>query len=300
MNTMKLAVAALALAKPASAAPPARLASSLQTSIADASRRVLKGIRNEAYSLELVRLQAQANVASARAFVSRKQLSDSIGGLRERVLEETAEFLKDFGSEVDRLAAESRTGVELADRLERLAAPSRVKADAPSALLEPTLENIEGPFYRPDAPWGTNLAPAGAAGTPAVISGRVLGTDGRPLANAIVDVWQADSAGAYDIDHPRDRTNPSIPYKFRVRMKTDSSGRYAYRTILPGEYEIGEGKWRPKHIHYKVSADGFRPLTTQLYFEGDPYNAVDAWWRQATTIPLNGNAGTFDVILARR
>ncbi|MBI4347425.1 MAG: hypothetical protein HY553_11250 [Elusimicrobia bacterium] len=301
MKTKTLAAAALALATAVQAAPPSAFGPALKSEIGGVSEQVFKGIRNKAYSLEALRRHVQANLTRAQERLARRQLAANVAGLRERVLEETGDFLKELGPEVDRLAAESRSGSELAERLETIRPFAASPAAAPRAgALRPTEENIEGPFYRPDAPWSDAVAPAGAAGTRIRLSGRVLDVNGAPIPNAVVDVWQSDAEGAYDIDDPADRRNPRIPYRFRARRRALRDGRYAFTTILPGQYEIGEGKWRPKHIHFKVSAPGFALVTTQLYFEGDEYNAVDPWWKASTTIPLAGDAGSFDFVLAGR
>ncbi|MGH2721511.1 MAG: catechol 1,2-dioxygenase, partial [Actinomycetota bacterium] len=82
---------------------------------------------------------------------------------------------------------------------------------------------------------------------------------------------------------------PGVPdYNLRGRIKTDEDGRYEVRTVLPSPYEIpktgatgkllhalGRHAFRPGHIHFKVSCGNFRPLTTQLYFEGDPWLGSD-------------------------
>lgn len=158
----------------------------------------------------------------------------------------------------------------------------------PQELRRPTDANIEGPYYRAGAPFRTKLAD-GLRGEPLKIAGRVLSPDGRALAGAVVDVWQADAGGAYDLK--------SDAFVLRGRIRTDAEGRYAYETIMPGQYDLGEAK-RPAHIHYKVSADGHAPLTTQLYFKGDPWLARDPFVRDSLII--DKATGTFDIVLANR
>jgi catechol 1,2-dioxygenase len=155
--------------------------------------------------------------------------------------------------------------------------------------LAPTESNIEGPFYRKEAPFRSNLA-EGLKGDPLKISGKVRGVDGTPLAGAVVDVWQADKAGQYDNESPK--------FVLRGRLRADKNGLYVYETIMPGQYDLGESK-RPAHIHYKVSADGFKLLTTQLYFKGDPYLERDPFVRKSLVIELEKSAGTFDIVLAK-
>jgi len=160
--------------------------------------------------------------------------------------------------------------------------------DAPKPLA-PTEDNIEGPYYRKDAPFRAKLA-EGVKGTPLVISGRVLTPEGKPLRDAVVDLWHADSAGDYD--------NKSDQFLLRGRIRTDKEGLYRVETVMPGQYDLGEAK-RPAHIHYKVSADAHRALTTQLYFKGDPWIKRDPFVRPSLIIDLQKDSGTFDIVLAK-
>lgn len=302
-----------ALAGQAGAAPPAGLAPALKAEIGTSARAVFGGARNRAYSVEELRGRVQAGIEAQRASVLRKALAERASGLRERVLEEAEEFLADLSLETDRLAREAKGVAEFQTNLRAIethvaawsgSAQGRAASIAAAGALPPTEADIEGPFYRPNAPFTSDLTAPGAQGAKLNISGRVLGTDGAPLAGAVVDVWLADPAGAYDIDDPADRQNPAIPYRFRGRMSADAQGRYSFTTLQPGQYEIGEGKWRPRHVHFKVSAPGRKAVTTQLYFEGDPYNAVDPWWKRSNTIAVvdsgSALAGIYDVVLANR
>jgi catechol 1,2-dioxygenase len=168
------------------------------------------------------------------------------------------------------------------------AAP-RVLNRQPTPQCVETEDNILGPFYREGAPFRTVLA-SPDEGQPLVIDGTVFGPDCVPLPGALVDVWQANDAGVYDIT--------SSDYLWRGRMLALDDGSYHFETILPGWYPT-----RPKHIHYKVSQDGFLPLTTQLYFEGDPYLKIDPYVRPSLIIPLTQINdvwyGTFDIVLGQ-
>ncbi|MEW6284464.1 MAG: hypothetical protein AB1758_37970, partial [Candidatus Eremiobacterota bacterium] len=114
----------------------------------------------------------------------------------------------------------------------------------------------------------------------------------------------ADGKGHYDIDDPKDKDNPEFPYKLRGRMLTDENGYFMYSAVMPGHYEIGGGRWRPGHIHYKLSAEGYQALTTQIYFENDPHNDTDPWFDPKRVMPLqtdfNGKdkIGAFNFVLA--
>lgn len=157
-----------------------------------------------------------------------------------------------------------------------------------------TEDNILGPFYRANAPFRTELATA-ADGQLLVVQGTVSGRAAvcTALSGALLDIWQADSAGAYD--------NTSEAFLYRGRLNADSSGAYAFQTILPGRYLNGN-EYRPRHIHLRVSAPDHVLLTTQLYFEGDPFLSSDPFVRPSLVVPLEQKADAlharFDIVLA--
>ena len=84
-------------------------------------------------------------------------------------------------------------------------------------------------------------------------------------------------------------------------VRTDAKGAYRFETIIPGHYLNGP-QYRPAHIHVKVHVGGSELLTTQLYFEGDPYNDVDPFIKQALIMKLddtgNGRAASYDLVVA--
>lgn len=146
-----------------------------------------------------------------------------------------------------------------------------------------TESNIEGPFHVPGAPL---LSPPYALpqresepGDVLLFSGSVRSTDDVLLAGAVLDVWQANAEGQYS------RFYPGLPdYNLRGRLATDEHGRFEFQTVVPASYEIPKagatGKllaaldlhaFRPAHVHFRLTHEGFRPLTTQIYFEGDPW-----------------------------
>jgi len=106
-----------------------------------------------------------------------------------------------------------------------------------------------------------------------VVHGFVRDEFGRPVPNALVEVWQANAGGRYR--HRNDKYLAPIDPNFGGcgRMLTDANGYYVYRTIKPGPYPWRNriNDWRPSHIHYSLSGDGWaQRLITQMYFEGDP------------------------------
>ncbi len=150
-----------------------------------------------------------------------------------------------------------------------------------------TESTVFGPFHRlgaPEMPAGGNIAHRDTSGVPTLISGRVLDLDGRPVAGAVLDVWQAQTNGLYDAQD----ANPDALH-MRGKFTSDSEGRYLIRTVLPVNYPIpsdgpvgamlkatGRHPWRPAHIHFVVSADGYEPVTTHIFDRTDPYLASDA------------------------
>lgn len=161
------------------------------------------------------------------------------------------------------------------------------RADGECAL---TAHNFEGPFYEPGAPARMVLVEEGMPGTRLRLSGRVLGEGCAPLAGATLDVWQADADGTYD------------EVALRGVLETDADGNYEILTIVPGHYLNG-ATYRPAHIHVKVSAPGHALLTTQLYFEGDPYNEQDAFIEDSLIMAVDEQedgsiACEFDLVLA--
>lgn len=154
---------------------------------------------------------------------------------------------------------------------------------APGAT-EPT---VLGPFHQVASPpraLGDSLDELGQADR-GLVSGRVVGIDGRPVAGAQVDVWQADEAGHYDVQEP-DRQPPG---NGRGLFTADGAGRFRFTTVVPSAYPIptdgpvgrlllatGRHPYRPAHIHFLVTAAGFAPLTTHLFVAGSPYLDSDA------------------------
>ena len=103
----------------------------------------------------------------------------------------------------------------------------------------------------------------------------VINLEGRPLKNATVELWQANSVGRYD--HPYDSNQAPIDPNFQgwAIVKTSEKGIVKFKTILPGAYPASSNWVRPPHIHFKIMKNGYRELTTQMYFPGETLNDKD-------------------------
>jgi protocatechuate 3,4-dioxygenase, beta subunit len=111
-----------------------------------------------------------------------------------------------------------------------------------------------------------------------LVHGRVVEDDGRPVANTLVEVWQANAAGRYA--HAADRHPAPLDPNFEGvgRCLTDADGRYRFVTVKPGAYPWGNhhNAWRPAHIHFSLFGRAFaQRLVTQMYFPGDPLFPFD-------------------------
>jgi len=167
----------------------------------------------------------------------------------------------------------------------------------PAAARRATPAQTEGPFYPVTLPQDTDndLLRNGTrdyrGGQPARVEGSVVDLDGRPLAGALVEIWQCDEQGHYH--HPGDGNRADAAFQGFGRVAVGADGRYAFRTIKPVPYS-----GRTPHIHVKVKLGARELLTTQLYVEGDAGNARDGIWRRldaqdraAVTVPFTPAEG---------
>jgi len=151
-----------------------------------------------------------------------------------------------------------------------------------SLLAATTPHQTEGPFFPIHEQLDTDADMTlieghteHALGEVVEVTGRVLDEDGNPVADALVDVWQANVHGRYA--HERDPNPAPLDKNFQgwAQLRTDAEGRYRVKTIKPGAYPVGDGWRRPPHIHFKVARRGFHELSTQMYFAGEPLNDID-------------------------
>ncbi|QDZ09786.1 intradiol ring-cleavage dioxygenase [Devosia ginsengisoli] len=166
-----------------------------------------------------------------------------------------------------------------------------------------TETTVLGPFYVQNPPELSNGADisGGEEGVPLHVAAVVTSPDGKPLANAVVDVWQSDDDGFYDVQRPEiEGAN------LRARFRTDAAGRMAFWTIVPKFYPIpadgpvgdmlaatNRHPFRPAHIHFMIAAAGYETLVTHLFIDNDPYLDSDAVFgvKQSLIVTLDEHDG---------
>lgn len=196
-----------------------------------------------------------------------------------------------------------------------LAMATMVPGTAGAATLLPTPSQSLGPFYPVTLPLDRDADLAQvegraehAAGTITHVFGRVTDTDGRPVTDARIEIWQCNAFGRYH--HPRAAATGPIDENFQSygQILTDETGAYRFRTIRPVPYP-----GRAPHIHFAIQGPGFERLVTQMYVAGEPDNSRDGLLnrvrdpaeRARLIVPLapapeveaGALAGSFDIVL---
>lgn len=154
----------------------------------------------------------------------------------------------------------------------------------PSGASEST---VLGPFHVDGAPMmemGANIC-LDQKGEDMYIEGRIIDTKGNPIEGAVIDVWQANDEGFYDVQ----QKGLQPDFNLRGMFTTGADGRYWFRAVKPKFYPIpndgpvgqllvalGRHPYRPAHLHYIIKADGFETLTTHIFDPDDPYINSDA------------------------
>jgi hydroxyquinol 1,2-dioxygenase len=149
-----------------------------------------------------------------------------------------------------------------------------------------TESTVFGPFHvdaAPRFPLGADVA-NGAQGEPCFVRGQVRSIDGTPVANATIDVWQADAAGFYDVQY-----QDLAQHRARGVLQSGPDGAFHFRTIVANAYPIphdgpvgrmlkalGRHPWRPAHLHFMIKAPGYETLVTHVFRNGDRYLDSDA------------------------
>ncbi|MBX2798243.1 MAG: protocatechuate 3,4-dioxygenase subunit beta [Myxococcales bacterium] len=171
-------------------------------------------------------------------------------------------------------------------------------------LLSPTRSETTSPVFGQGLVGPTdhdllvNFGQGDPIGERIVVHGRVLDSDGRPVPDTLVEMWQANAAGRYR--HPKDGYRAPLDPNFGGcgRTLTGSDGRFAFRTVKPGAYPWPNGgnDWRPAHIHFSVFGTAFaQRLITQMYFEGDPLISRCAIVNGLPPDAVAGLVGTLDM-----
>lgn len=149
-----------------------------------------------------------------------------------------------------------------------------------------TESTVLGPFYvasAPEMPLGSDVS-GGLRGEPLYVEGTVCSSDGRPIANAVVDTWHSDADGFYDVQRP-ELSAPAL----RGRFRTDASGRFYFWSIVPKFYPIPDDgpvgemltatarhPFRPAHVHFMITAPGHETLITHVFAADSAYLDSDA------------------------
>jgi len=150
-----------------------------------------------------------------------------------------------------------------------------------------TASTVFGPFFVEGSPAfanGDDLG-NGAIGEPCFLYGRVLSTSGQPIPGALLEIWQADENGFYDVQ----QKEPTYSVYGRGHLYSDQEGNYFFWSVKPSAYPIPEdgpvgelleaanrSPMRPAHVHFMITAPGYQTLTTHVFKEGDPYLDSDA------------------------
>lgn len=225
-----------------------------------------------------------------------EQMSTTQDPRLKEVMEAAVRHLHAFAREVDLKPHEWIAGIEFMTRVGQMCTPARQEfillSDTlglstlvntlhdKTALEEATHTSLLGPFFREETPTfdaGAQIA-QGAGDAEIVLFGRVTDVTGKPLAGAQVTVWQTAADGRYDL-----QSNPEES-DCRGIFTTDGKGDYLVRTVRPLGYYIpmdgpvghlvaaqGRHGMRPAHIHFLISAPGYRELVTALYLAGDAH-----------------------------
>jgi hydroxyquinol 1,2-dioxygenase len=219
---------------------------------------------------------------------------------RRQVFTSLVRHLHDFAREVKLTEAEwaegvrflTATGQKCDDRRQEFILLSDVLGlsmltvaqnnEKPYGCTEAT---VFGPFHVAGAPSfedGADIA-NGAAGQPCEVTGTVRGLDGEPVPGAVIEVWQADAEGLYDVQRE------GAAHQGRGVLRSRPDGGFAFRTVVPQAYPIpedgpvgellrasGRHPWRPAHLHFMVDAPGYERLVTHVFRSDDPYLDSDA------------------------
>ncbi|OVZ58770.1 hydroxyquinol 1,2-dioxygenase [Pigmentiphaga sp. NML080357] len=219
----------------------------------------------------------------------------------KEIMTSLVQHLHEFAREVKLTEAEWAAGIEfltatghitddkrqefilLSDTLGLSTLVTAMNHRKPPACTEAT---VFGPFFvegAPDYALGDDIA-NGAKGDPCFVRGTVRGVDGTPIGGAVMEVWQADAEGYYDVQYAGEPE-----HRGRGRIRSAPDGSFHFRSILAEAYPIphdgpvgrmlsalGRHPWRPAHLHFMISAEGYETLVTHVFRDGDRYLDSDA------------------------
>ncbi|MCY1521644.1 Hydroxyquinol 1,2-dioxygenase [compost metagenome] len=217
------------------------------------------------------------------------------------IMTSLVQHLHAFARETKLTEAEWEKGIEFLTAVGQICSPTRQEfillSDTLGLSTLVTAQNhkkpdgcteatVFGPFHVADAPHfdlGADIS-NGLEGTPWFVSGQVRDIEGNPIPNAVLEVWQADDCGFYDV-----QKDGLENYHGRAVLQADSEGGYHFKTIVPECYPIPHdgpvGKmlqalnrhpWRPAHLHFMITAPGYERLVTHVFREGGEYLDSDA------------------------
>lgn len=210
------------------------------------------------------------------------------------VLGALARHVHDFAREVNLTHAEWQMGIDFLTRAGDITTPERHEfvllsdvmglsslVDMLHSREDATSSSVLGPFHVSNPPpleIGGDMK-NDFEGEVLLVEGTVRDTEGNPIAGAEIDIWQTAPNGLYSSQDPDQHI-----HSFHGLMTTDENGRYAFTTVRPVSYTVpsdgpvgdilkaaGRHPWRPSHLHYIVSAKGFRNLVTEVFPDDDPY-----------------------------
>lgn len=212
----------------------------------------------------------------------------------KEVLSVLARHIHDFAREVNLTHDEWRVGIDFLTRAGEITSPERQEfvllsdvmglsslVDMLHSTPEATSSSVLGPFHVSNPP---PLAVGGDMkrdyeGETVLVEGIVRDTEGNAIPGAQIDIWQTAPNGMYSSQDPEQDI-----HSFHGLMTADENGRYAFTTVRPVEYTVpsdgpvgdilnaaGRHPWRPSHLHYIVTAEGFRSLVTEVFPDDDPY-----------------------------
>lgn len=222
-------------------------------------------------------------------------------GRLKTVMTTLVQHLHEFAREVHLTEGEWAAGIEFLTAVGRTCSPTRqefillsdtlglstlVAAQNHRKPVGCTEATVFGPFFVEGAlerPLGADVA-NGAEGGPCFVRGCIRGLAGEPIAGAVIEVWQADANGLYDVQY-----EAIDEHRARATLRSAQDGGYHFRSIVATPYPIphdgpvgqllaalNRHPWRPAHLHFRISAPGYETLVTHVFRDGDPYLDSDA------------------------